>query len=74
RYWLLTHALSQMTTAHAALMMLLEPIWTLMLSTLIYNEPLGIAKLTGAALVLGALVLYQLPLLLRSRHVNNGWG
>ncbi|MGL5037250.1 MAG: DMT family transporter [Aeromonas sp.] len=70
RYWLLTHALSQMTTAHAALMMLLEPIWTLMLSTLIYNEPLGIAKLTGAALVLGALVLYQLPLLLRSRQLK----
>ena len=57
RYWLLTHALSKMTTAHAALMMLLEPVWTLMLSTLVYNEPLGGAKLAGAALVLGALVL-----------------
>ncbi|MFB2889196.1 DMT family transporter [Aeromonas veronii] len=66
RYWLLTHALSKMTTAHAALMMLLEPVWTLLLSTLFYNEPLGGAKLAGAGLVLGALVLYQLPLLLRS--------
>ncbi|MEZ6939076.1 DMT family transporter [Aeromonas sp. S12(2024)] len=66
RYWLLTHALSKMTTAHAALMMLLEPIWTLLLSTLFYSEPLGGAKLAGAGLVLGALVLYQLPLLLRS--------
>ena len=28
RYWLLTHALSRMTTAHAALLMLLEPVWT----------------------------------------------
>lgn len=64
RYWLLTHALSKMTTAHAALMMLLEPVWTLLLSTLFYNEPLGGAKLAGAGLVLGALVLYQLPLLL----------
>ncbi|PKQ78180.1 hypothetical protein AOX56_15660 [Aeromonas sobria] len=70
RYWLLTHALSKMTTAHAALMMLLEPVWTLMLSTLVYNEPLGGAKLAGAALVLGALVLYQLPLLLRSRRLK----
>ncbi len=70
RYWLLTHALSKMTTAHAALMMLLEPVWTLLLSTLFYNEPLGSAKLAGAGLVLGALVLYQLPLLLRSRMLK----
>ncbi len=70
RYWLLTHALSKMTTAHAALMMLLEPVWTLLLSTLFYSEPLGGAKLAGAGLVLGALVLYQLPLLLRSRMLK----
>lgn len=70
RYWLLTHALSKMTTAHAALMMLLEPVWTLLLSTLFYDEPLGSAKLAGAGLVLGALVLYQLPLLLRSRMLK----
>ncbi|HIC8800282.1 DMT family transporter [Aeromonas veronii] len=70
RYWLLTHALSKMTTAHAALMMLLEPVWTLLLSTLFYSEPLGAAKLAGAGLVLGALVLYQLPLLLRSRMLK----
>ncbi|MGN5190086.1 DMT family transporter [Aeromonas veronii] len=70
RYWLLTHALSKMTTAHAALMMLLEPVWTLLLSTLFYDEPLGSAKLAGAGLVLGALVLYQLPLLLRSARLK----
>lgn len=70
RYWLLTHALSKMTTAHAALMMLLEPVWTLLLSTLFYNEPLGGAKLAGAGLVLGALALYQLPLLLRSARLK----
>ncbi|MGU5654785.1 DMT family transporter [Aeromonas allosaccharophila] len=70
RYWLLTHALSKMTTAHAALMMLLEPVWTLILSTLCYSEPLGGAKLAGAGLVLGALVLYQLPLLLRSARLK----
>lgn len=70
RYWLLTHALSKMTTAHAALMMLLEPVWTLLLSPLFYSEPLGGAKLAGAGLVLGALVLYQLPLLLRSRTLK----
>ncbi|WP_421248643.1 DMT family transporter [Aeromonas jandaei] len=70
RYWLLTHALSKMTTAHAALMMLLEPVWTLILSTFFYSEPLGGAKLVGAGLVLGALVLYQLPLLLRSARLK----
>lgn len=70
RYWLLTDALSKMTTAHAALMMLLEPVWTLLLNTLFYDEPLGGAKLAGAGLVLGALVLYQLPLLLRSRTLK----
>ncbi|HHQ4554843.1 TPA: DMT family transporter [Aeromonas veronii] len=70
RYWLLTHALSKMTTAHAALMMLLEPVWTLLLSTLFYSEPLCGAKLAGAGLVLGALELYQLPLLLRSARLK----
>ncbi|WP_421228939.1 DMT family transporter [Aeromonas enteropelogenes] len=70
RYWLLTHALSGMTTAHAALLMLLEPVWTLILSTLFYDEPLGGAKLAGVGLVLGALVLYQLPLLLRSTRLK----
>ncbi len=61
RYWLLTHALSRMTTAHAALLMLLEPVWTLILSTFFYDEPLGAAKLTGVGLVLGALVLLPAP-------------
>lgn len=70
RYWLLTHALSKMTTTHAALMLLLEPVWTLLFSTLFYDEPLGGAKLAGAGLVLGALVLYQLPLLLRSARLR----
>ncbi|MGR1255660.1 DMT family transporter [Aeromonas veronii] len=70
RYWLLTHALSKMTTAHAALMLLLEPVWTLILSTLFYSEPLGGTKLAGVGLVLGALVLYQLPLLLRSARLK----
>ncbi|PJG58353.1 DMT family transporter [Aeromonas cavernicola] len=66
RYLLLTLSLSKMTTAHAALLMLLEPVWTLLFSTLFYDEPLGGAKLAGAGLVLGALALYQLPMLLRS--------
>ena len=43
----------------------------LILSTLFYDEPLGPAKLAGAGLVLGALVLYQLPLLLRSRKLKS---
>ncbi|MNJ66592.1 hypothetical protein D3C77_626820 [compost metagenome] len=51
--------------------MLLEPVWTLILSTFFYDEPLGAAKLTGVGLVLGALVLYQLPLLLRSRKFKS---
>ncbi|KUE80492.1 DMT family transporter [Aeromonas schubertii] len=63
RYLLLTLALRQMSTAHAALLMLLEPVWTLVLSVLIYQEPLGALKLAGVALVLSALLFYQLPLL-----------
>ena len=72
RYWLLTLSLSRMTTAHAALLMLLEPVWTLLLSFLFYNEPLDGAKLAGAGLVLGALLLNQLPLLLRSARLRSG--
>ncbi len=69
RYLLLTLALSKMTTTHAALLMLLEPVWTLLLSALCYGEALGGAKLAGAGLVLGALVLYQLPLLRSSARL-----
>jgi drug/metabolite transporter (DMT)-like permease len=70
RYLLLTLSLSRLTTAHAALLMLLEPVWTLVFSTVFYHEPIGGAKLAGVCLILGALVLYQLPLLLRGARIR----
>ena len=47
-----------MTTAHAALLMLLEPVWTLILSTLSMTSRWA-APSWPAGLVLGALVLYH---------------
>lgn len=66
RYQLLTLALRQMTTAHASLLMLLEPVATLVCSILFYGESLSGTKLAGAALVIGALVFNQLPGMIRA--------
>ncbi|NVD06741.1 DMT family transporter [Vibrio sp. JPW-9-11-11] len=45
--------------ANAALIMLLEPIWTVVLSVLWYGEQLSGNKLVGCALILLALIFYR---------------
>lgn len=46
--------------ANAALIMLLEPVWTLALSHLVLNETLSVVKLLGCVLILFALILYKI--------------
>lgn len=50
---------------NAAIIMLLEPVWTLFLSVLILNETLSWQKMLGCACILSALLLYRLPFLLK---------
>lgn len=63
RYLMQTLGQKHANPTNAALLMLLEPVWTLMLSVWIYSETLPVNKLIGCALLLSALVIYRLGLL-----------
>ncbi|MCK3658331.1 RhaT protein [Pasteurellaceae bacterium Pebbles2] len=47
--------------SNAAIIMILEPVWTLFLSILILNEYLNLAKALGCVCILVALIIYRLP-------------
>ncbi|SEG16088.1 DMT family transporter [Vibrio hangzhouensis] len=55
---------------NAALLMLLEPVWTLILSVIIYAEPMPINKILGCLLLLFSLIFYRLSSLMTSRKFN----
>jgi len=44
------------------MIMVLEPVWTLLFSVLLLGEQLSWEKATGGALIIAALLLYRLPL------------
>ncbi len=62
RYFLQTWGQKLCPIGNAALIMVLEPVWTLMLSVLLLGEMMTWQKITGGSLILLALVLYRLPL------------
>ncbi|MGI2258945.1 DMT family transporter [Shewanella sp. GXUN23E] len=59
RYVMQTMGQKFVPTGNAALVMLLEPVWTVVLSFLWYRETLSTAQLTGCILIMLSLVLYQ---------------
>ncbi|WP_076587672.1 DMT family transporter [Vibrio ostreicida] len=59
RYVMQTLGQKHSQPANAALIMLLEPIWTVILSILMYGEFLSVNKLFGCGLILLALLLYR---------------
>lgn len=60
-YALYFGAVSRLRTQTVALLSYLDPVTALLLSALVLGEPLSAAGLCGAALVLGAAVLSELP-------------
>lgn len=50
---------------NAAFIMILEPVWTLILSILILGEHLTLNKFFGCLLILAALIIYRLPFVLK---------
>ncbi|WP_354623181.1 DMT family transporter [Psychromonas sp. MME2] len=66
RYLMQTVGQKHATPANAAILMLLEPIWTLLLSVLIYEESMPINKVLGCALLFFALLFYRLGNRLKS--------
>ncbi|MFY2508492.1 DMT family transporter [Vibrio pectenicida] len=59
RYVMQTLGQKHCNPANAALIMLLEPIWTVILSILWYGEQLSINKLLGCGLILLSLIFYR---------------
>ncbi len=63
RYLMQTIGQKHANPTNAALLMLLEPVWTLILSMLVYAETMPLNKILGCALLLSALALYRLGIL-----------
>ncbi|MFZ7306370.1 DMT family transporter [Avibacterium avium] len=61
RFLLQTLGQKYSSVGNAALIMLLEPVWTLFLSMLIFHEPLTPHKALGCGLIFIALIFYRLP-------------
>ncbi len=59
RYVMQTTAQKHILPANAALIMILEPIWTVMLSVAWYGEQLSLHKMIGCSLILFSLILYR---------------
>ncbi|GIC79641.1 DMT family transporter [Moritella sp. F3] len=59
RYALQTAGQKNTTTANAAIIMILEPVWTVILSMLWYGETMGMTKLIGCCLILFSLLIYR---------------
>lgn len=61
RYLMQTIGQKSVHSANAAIIMLLEPVWTLLFSVWIYHEALPLNKIMGCILLLSALLLYRIP-------------
>ncbi|CAM3883475.1 putative DMT superfamily transporter inner membrane protein [Vibrio aerogenes CECT 7868] len=48
------------SASNAAIIMILEPLWTVMLSMTVYGEQMSFHKVTGCLLILTSLVVYKL--------------
>lgn len=59
RYLTQTMGQQRVTAANAAIIMILEPIWTVVLSVLWYQEPMPAQKILGCACILFSLLLYR---------------
>jgi len=60
RYLLQTFGQKHCNIANASIIMLFEPIWTLILSVILFSEELGFRKLLGCGLILLSLMVYRL--------------
>lgn len=60
RYWLQTQGQKICAFSTAAMIMLLEPVWTLLFSVWLFDEAVNIRKISGAVLILAALLIYRL--------------
>lgn len=60
RYFLQTAGQSRMDTGAASVLMIVEPLWTLLFSVLMLGEELPLSKIAGCLLIIFALLIYRL--------------
>lgn len=61
RYLIQTHAQTKCPIGNAAMIMVLEPVWTVLLSLLLLGETFTWQKAIGGGLIIFAIMLYRLP-------------
>lgn len=71
RYLMQTAGQRYAFAANAAIIMLLEPVWTLLLSIWIYEEAMPMNKVLGCLLLLSGLAVYRLGPLIKMRYTTN---
>lgn len=76
RFTLLNYSLQLTTPSHAAMILLLEPIWTALLGAWLLGEMLSNNKILGCTLIFIALLVFRAPTIMnefkRSRTANTG--
>lgn len=65
RYLMQTVGQKHANPTNAAILMLLEPVWTMLLSVWIYSESMPLNKIVGCVLLLSSLLLYRISNLRR---------
>lgn len=74
RFALQNYALKFVLPSYASVIMLLEPIWTIVLGVIFLTEELSANKLMGCVLIFTALLVFRLPMILtwlKSRSINS---
>ncbi|GLS91762.1 permease [Psychromonas marina] len=66
RYLMQTLGQKHSVAANAAIIMVLEPIWTVILSIMWYDEPMPLNKILGCLLIFSSLLIYR-----RGTTINN---
>lgn len=59
RYVLQTQGQQKVSTANASVIMILEPVWTLLLAMMIFGEQLQLQKMLGCGFILLSLFMYR---------------
>lgn len=65
RFWMQTKALAHVHSNNAALIFLLEPIWTALFGMIWLDERFGTQELVGCLLISSGLLIYRGPVLIR---------
>ena len=70
RFSLQTYGQGLAPVSHAALIMVLEPVWTTLAASFWFEESMAAAQMTGCGLIFSALLISRWRLLVPARYVS----